>query len=399
MKIAYIRTDFAHKLKAGGSVAHIKGVATAMKNLGHTVDFISTGYLTGYPSEETAVISPGILRYAIFGVGNTLYNYLSFPAFCRLMKKFKPGLMYHRYSILSNVAVRLAKRYKLPIILEYNSSEVWIAKNWHIPLYSMKAAERNELYCIHNATALVVVSQPLKTELVERGVNPEKILVNPNGADLSEYNAAILTEKEKAVFKKRLGIKPEQTVIGFIGTFGQWHGAPDIVEAAHIMQEKGQLNDNIRFLLVGDGITMPQVKEGIAKYGLKKWFILPGLIGQQEAPRYLSLFDVALNPTVPNEDGSEFFGSPTKLFEYMAMGLAIISSYLGQMKEIFDDGIDGMFYEPGNKAELAAVINKLANDEKLRAKLSAGALKKVTAKYTWEKNVERSLALIKILQP
>lgn len=396
MKIAYIRTDFANKLKAGGSVAHMKGVIKAMRHLGHSVNFISTSTLTGLDAKETKVISPGILRYAIFGVGNAIYNLTSWPAFNRLIKKLKPDVIYHRYSLLSRVAIQLAKRYKIPLILEFNGSEVWVAKNWKIPLYSLKAVARNERYCLENAAVIVVVSQPIKNDLVKDGIPSQKILVNPNGADLDEYHPHLFTLGEKNALKKKLGISKDASVVGFIGTFGQWHGATDIVEAAHHLQEKGLLSDSVRFLMVGNGIMMPAVQEGIAKYKLEKWFVLPGMVGQQDAPRYLSLFDIALNPTTPNTDGSEFFGSPTKLFEYMAMSLAIISSRLGQMKDIFDDGIDSLLYEPKDVAGLAGAIATLLDDAKLRQKLGLNALKKVTATYTWEENVKRTLAALNL---
>jgi len=390
MRIAYIRTDFANNLKAGGSVAHIRGVISAMKSLGHTVDFISTGYLVGLDEKQTTVVSPGLLRYLIFGIGNYIYNFTSLPALTRRLDGFKPELIYHRYSILSRVAVALALRFNIPLVLEYNGSEVWVAKNWNIPLFSLKTVEAVELFCLEKAAVVAVVSQPLKDDLVKRGIEPAKIVVNPNGADISEYHPSVLSDTEKEALRKQLGVSGK-TVVGFIGTFGQWHGTPDIVEAAHILKEQGKLTDTIRFLMVGNGIMMPEVNERIARYKLETWFVMPGLIGQREAPKYLSLFDIALNPTVPNQDGSEFFGSPTKLFEYMAMGLAIISSRLGQMKDILKDGSDALLYEPADIKELAACLDKLISDPALRAKLGSAALKKAHASYTWEANVRRSL--------
>ena len=395
MNITYIRTDFVRHLKAGGSVAHIKGVITAMERLGHTVSFISAGELPSIPAEKTTIISPGILRYAIFGVGNYFYNLLAAPRMSALIKKQKPDLIYHRYSLLSTIAIRLGKKYHIPVILEFNGSEVWVAKNWNIPLFSLKLVAAQEKYCLENATSVVVVSQVMKDNLIAQGIPDEKILVNPNGADIEEYRAGRFSAKEKNALRKELGISPSATVIGFIGTFGQWHGVPDIVVAAHLLREQKKLPEDVRFLLVGDGITMPEVKKNIALYELEKWFVLPGIIKQAQAAEYLSLFDIAVNPTVPNKDGTEFFGSPTKLFEYMALELPIISSALGQMKDIFEDGKDGLLFPPTDNDAFAAAIHTLITDTALRRKLGERALEKVTKTYTWEQNVTRALTFTK----
>jgi glycosyltransferase involved in cell wall biosynthesis len=91
-------------------------------------------------------------------------------------------------------------------------------------------------------------------------------------------------------------------------------------------------------------------------------------------------------------DGRPFFGSPTKLFEYMAMGKAIIASNLDQLAQVLRHQYTAILVEPGNVAELVSAIRLLANDSGLRHRLGKQARQTAIAKHTWQQNVSRVLA-------
>jgi glycosyltransferase involved in cell wall biosynthesis len=96
-------------------------------------------------------------------------------------------------------------------------------------------------------------------------------------------------------------------------------------------------------------------------------------------------------PHVPLADGSEFFGSPTKIFEYMAMGKAIVASRLGQIGEVLADQETALLVEPGNVGELTAAIVKLVDSNDLREKLGTKAREVAEREYTWKHNAQRVL--------
>src|SRR5206468_9930424 len=116
----------------------------------------------------------------------------------------------------------------------------------------------------------------------------------------------------------------------------------------------------------------PRVKEVLREVP-RELYTLVGLVPQGEAPSYLAAADVLLSPHVANPDGTRFFGSPTKLFEYMAMGRAIVASELEQIGEVLAgshhvgrDGMPptertlarslGLLVTPGSQDELIAAI-------------------------------------------
>jgi glycosyltransferase involved in cell wall biosynthesis len=91
------------------------------------------------------------------------------------------------------------------------------------------------------------------------------------------------------------------------------------------------------------------------------------------------------------EDGSEFFGSPTKLFEYIAMGKGIIASRLGQIGEVLVDEKTALLVEPGDERELAKAILRLSSSRELRESLGAAARGAAIAEHTWKHNAQRVL--------
>ena len=146
--------------------------------------------------------------------------------------------------------------------------------------------------------------------------------------------------------------------------------------------------------MIGDGVRMPVVKKYILEFGLQENVALAGLILQDQGAKFLNACDILINATIPNPDGSEFFGSPTKLFEYMAMGKAIICSDMAQMSEILEHGKTAYMVEPGNIDELATAMKELVDDSELRQRLGGSARDEVIQKYTWDRHVDKILKAI-----
>ena len=131
---------------------------------------------------------------------------------------------------------------------------------------------------------------------------------------------------------------------------------------------------------------------------------LTGLTQQAESPAYLAAADVVVSPHVPNDDRSPFFGSPTKLFEYMAMARGIVASDLGQIGQVLvpalradrlpasapqlDDPNVAILATPGSVDELLTGIRFLVERPEWRASLGDRARARVVARYTWRQHVE-----------
>src|SRR5439155_12156466 len=121
----------------------------------------------------------------------------------------------------------------------------------------------------------------------------------------------------------------------------------------------------------------------LGRAGLLGRAVFTGLVPQEEGPRHLAAMDILVAPHVPNADGSRFFGSPTKLFEYMAMGRPIVASRLEQIGEVLEDGRTALLVPPGDEEALARALLRLVDEAGLRASLGAAARSRVVERHTW----------------
>jgi glycosyltransferase involved in cell wall biosynthesis len=262
--------------------------------------------------------------------------------------------------------------------------------------------------CLKHAFRIVVVSTALAEELVARGIERQRIVAYPNCVDLEHYSPDTVKPGARVALRARHGLSPDAMVVGFVGTFGRWHGAT--VLAAAIKKMVGHDRDwleqeDVRFLLVGDGLLMNEVRELIGSDEFAPWVTFTGLIPQTETVEYLAAADVLVSPHVPNADGSKFFGSPTKLFEYMAMAKGIVASDLDQIGEVLSAGIriwetpiavrkenaTAILVRPGNVDDLIESVKLLVLNPELRNRLGANAQREVIAKYTWHHHVSAIL--------
>jgi glycosyltransferase involved in cell wall biosynthesis len=114
-------------------------------------------------------------------------------------------------------------------------------------------------------------------------------------------------------------------------------------------------------------------------------------VGHNRVPGLLDACDILVAPHVPLADGSEFFGSPTKIFEYMAMGKGIVASRLGQIGEVLVDGETALLVEPGDVEELKEAILSLVQDKSLREALGMRVRAVAEREHTWTHNAQRVL--------
>ncbi len=385
-RVGYLRANLWQESRAGGSVAHTAGVLAGLRATGMEVAYVGTTEFA--PARHLGVevhMVPPRLRWLrnlpdlSFLVYSELFGRRSYS----LLADYSPDFLYQRYSLLNYSGAQAASRFGCPLVLEYNGSEVWVARNWSTPLLFENLANRIERANLMRADLVVVVSKVLRDEVVGRGVPPERVLVNPNAVDPTRFHPGI----DGSPIRRRLGLEGK-LVIGFIGTFGPWHGAEVLAEAVRPVTAR---LPRAHFLFIGDGSGMPKVKDIIAADRVEARVTFVGLTPQDEAPNYLAACDILVSPHVPNPDGTPFFGSPTKLFEYMAMERGIVASDLNQIGEVLSHGKTAWLVKPGDPDALAEGIMTLATDPELRRGLGEAAREEVVAKHTWKAHVERLL--------
>jgi glycosyltransferase involved in cell wall biosynthesis len=262
-----------------------------------------------------------------------------------------------------------------------------VARHWGHPLRYESLALRIERACLRAADLVTVVSEPLRQQLLELGIPDERILVNPNGVDPSRFDPDSHGDRVRA----RLGLGSD-CVIGFIGTFGPWHGVEVLADAfCDLLDRRPDLGGRVRLLLIGDGARLPAAREILSRRGRLDDAAMTGLVPQPDGPEHLLACDILVVPTVPNPDGTPFFGSPTKLFECMAAGRAIAATPVGQVAEILEQGRTALLVPPSSPEALAGALERHVVQPDLRTSLGRAAREEVIAKHTWRQHVARML--------
>ncbi len=381
----YLRTDFCFGLQSGGSVSHIAGVLNNLSNFTKNPIFFSTDVIPTVRKDlETHIILPDNRFWDFSELPPLHFSEIFTKRAIELLQDKKLSFVYQRYSANNFSGVQISKQFQIPFVLEFNGSETWVNRNWGSGALKYEAlAEEIELLNIKASDLVVVVSQPIQDRLVAQGIPADKILVNPNGVDPEKYSPSISGEMVLQKYKIQ-----GKTVIGFIGTFGKWHGAEVLARAFKMLLDKyPQKKGTVALLMIGDGVMMPEVKKILSD--CMEHCIFTGTIPQEMGPSYLAASDLLISPQVPNKDGSPFFGSPTKLFEYMAMGKGIVASDLDQIGEILEHGRTAFMTKPGSAESLMEGMRALIDDPDLRSRLGKAARDEVVAKFSWKEHTRK----------
>lgn len=269
---------------------------------------------------------------------------------------------------------RLRRRFPgLLIAAEINSSI--FDENMHFA-WPLDCYHRLEAWAFANSHIRIFVSAFLRDRICSFYPADDNNIVAPNGVDLRRFQSRL----GQVEAKRKLGIDPKRPVIGYVGGMESFRRLPLLVEAfADLLQEQP---DAVLFL-VGDGHDMPLVKQWVDSLGLQvnQSVYLPGWLPHETIPTVLEAFDVAVF------HASNPYGSPQKLFEYLAMRLPVVGPQAPAVTEVFEDGTHMLLTEP-YRHEIAANLLKLTRNKELAQRLAAAGRTLVASKYTWDHNAD-----------
>ena len=233
----YLRTDYWARITSGGSYGHTCYVA---KELAAVTDrfvcFMGSRFqmLDDYGLHQVVLppASETSSETDLLGAHWAYYPQLKFA-----LQALRPTYIYERLCQANFCGAALSHELGIPYIVEYNGSEVSMTKSFGgVSLTYEDVFHQAEDAAFKQATIISVVSQVLKDSLVDRGVDADKILVNPNGADPDAYAPLALAAKQ--ALRAELGFGPDHRVVGFTGTFGGWHGVDVLAEAIPAVCER-----------------------------------------------------------------------------------------------------------------------------------------------------------------
>lgn len=366
---------------------HIRGIVQALREMGHDVTVMSFPGADPERDEHTATVAargrvaslitrlPGI----VFEVFELLYNVVTLFRMTRAWHGgARPALVYERYSLFLFATVWLARRRGIPLVLEINDSALVDRVR---PLVMKRLARRIEGWCLRHASGLVFISTYFLDTARGAYGDIAPSVVSPNAVDLPRFDPSRF---DVAALRAERGLTG-RVVCGHIGAFAHWHGVDGFVEAI-----AGRLTDvpELALVFVGDGKTLPAVRELIAARGLSDRVLLPGRVPHDEVAGWIACMDYAVLPN------SNAYGSPMKLFEFMGMGVAVVAPDYAPVAEVIADGHTGWLFPRGDDAACVERVLALARRAAERQRVGNAARAYIASERQWRNNAEQLLTLL-----
>ena len=318
MRIAYVCLDpgvpvFGRK----GSSIHCQEVMRAFQERGDEVELFATRLGTDVPSDLQGIRTHRLTKNLPFDPATREQALADLNPIARQMLSADESfdLIYERYSLWSHAAMRFARDQEVPGVLEVNSPLIHEQKTYRT-LIDESTAKTIRGQCFKYATSIVTVSEQVAQRIRLNYFARNKTVAIPNGVNCETFiPAAGATAKRNRV------------VIGFVGTLKPWHGVENLLDAFAIVYSK---NPRAVLKIVGDGPQREQLEQRLARHPaqVRQAVYWLGAVPNAEMPRILSTMDIAVAPYPQIQD---FYFSPLKILEYMAAGLPVVASRIGQI--------------------------------------------------------------------
>jgi glycosyltransferase involved in cell wall biosynthesis len=223
----------------------------------------------------------------------------------------------------------------------------------------------------HFADFVLTVHEPYRRELAARGVPPEKITVVMNSVDERLLPSARSAEREN-------GFR-----IVYAGTVTPPYGVHLLVEAVAKLADEVP---EIRLDIYGDGDSLPEIRSVAEKLGVVDRVRLSGrFLPHEEILERVQSAAVGVVPNLPTPLNR--FALSTKLFEYVALGIPVISADLPTIREHFSDS-EMLFFTAGNVDALTAALLEIWREPEAAAARTAAARRRYEP-YRWPLHARR----------
>jgi glycosyltransferase involved in cell wall biosynthesis len=357
----------------GGEVVHIQELIRALERLGHDVVTLGPVDIIGsdlaHPRSDPGngwSRLPSALREPI----ELCYSLIAFVRLWAACLRHRPDFIYERSNLFFLASALLRRVHPTPLLLEVNAP-LARERSEHGHLCFRKLAAWSERTSWRAADHVLPVSHVLAGDIVKAGVPPERITVIPNGVRLEDFPG-------NPDAKNRLGLEGK-IVLGFAGFVRDWHRLDQVL----LLLQRPEA-DGLHVLIAGGGQDLPTLRREVERRNLEARITFTDAVTRQQMAAYIDAFDIALQPGVTP------YASPLKLFEYMALGKAIVAPDQANIREILESGQNALLFDPDQEESLWLAVGRLSRDTDLRRRLGQAARQTIVdRRLTWDANAHR----------
>jgi glycosyltransferase involved in cell wall biosynthesis len=360
MNVLYVCADRGIPVLGNkGASVHVRSLASAILELGHSVTLAARCWDEGNPP-------PRVHRRELLAEDPSQ----AAEQLERLIRSECPDVVIERYSLESCAARLATRRCGTPLTLEVNAPLVQEATRYRG--LDDPVAEQREHETLRAADRIHVVSSALLRYV--RSVAPDVPAAwIPNGADVSRLRTAP---------PLALPWMDGRVVVGFVGSMKPWHGVDQLLDAFARVHPR---HPQAALLLIGAGPMEAAVIERAGRADLHGHVFCTGHVPHADVPALLGRVDIAVAPYLAVED---FYFHPLKIVEYLAAGKPVIYSDQGDLGSLVGPG--GLSYRPGSAPQLADRLAQLLADPALRGGLARSAAER-GARLDWSVIARRVL--------
>lgn len=392
MRITYLsgapRVSTSLQAELAGPRAHVLGVIQGFESLGHSVDRFIVGdrlprSWSGQGSEQAVVGSR--LRVAVADVVRIALGQWNAWQSWREFGKAS-DMVYERFAAFQALGLPFARR-GVPWILETNAPLFHEARFERKSIMMHGAARALELRAYRACTVLVCVTETLRDLLVrEAGIDDSKTVVVRNGVDTKTL------DPDSVAATSGGGVRfYDQFTVGFIGGLTSWQAIDQLISAVATMRRQGI---PICAAIAGDGPLRSELEAHARRLHVSDYVRFTGHLPWTEVPRFLSCIDVGYSGQTLRPIG-QMYGSPLKLYEYMAMARPAVVSAFEDARQVIRHRETGFLFEPGNQDGLIRALTDAYESRERLPDMGRRSRIEVVANHSWESRVAQMMTDIR----
>ena len=271
-------------------------------------------------------------------------------------------LVYERYSLFSTVIAECG----VPGILEVNAPLI-DEQRTHRVLVDEQAADAALQEQVQAALATICVSDPVRDWVIAR-TEGTRVFTVPNGVNVHR-----ITPQPES---------PGAPVVTFVGTLKPWHGVDVLLRA------RAQAHKDWKLRIIGDGPMRAELDDLARSLGIDVDF--RGAMAPDAIPQHMAGTAIGVAPYPAMDTDSDQYFSPLKVYEYMAAGLPVVASRVGQLPEIM--GESAYLVPPSDPEALAEALDALVANPVERARVGSDNRRQAEREHSWTGTVDHILA-------